>query len=389
MYEALQEVAEITAGALQVNRVSIWRFIEDHRAICCEFLWQVASRAISEGTILHASDFPAYFRSLEMRRVVPINDTDEESHEFHEAYFKPLRISATLDAPIYRDGAVVGVICHEQIGAPRQWSPADCEFAASVADVIARLHQEGARLLAEDELNTYRERLAALQRLENLGRLAAGAAHDFNNVLHGITGYAEDILEAARGHPRIAALAEDLLKAVARGASLTRELQMLGREAPDRPRVIGVDEVIESARFLLAKAVKPDIVLDFSGVRPAGKVFIDPERLERVLLNLVLNAGDAMPAGGTVAIGVAESGPGDRGNGVRHVVLSVADKGTGMDEATRRRIFEPLFTTKGDRGTGLGLPIVNQIVTKAGGFIQVDSALGRGTTFRIHLPRIG
>jgi signal transduction histidine kinase len=385
MYHALQELAEVSTEALGVNRLSIWRFLDGRRAICCEFLWQATNRAIAEGTILHAKDFPGYFRSLEMRRVVPVVDVngDPVTQEFRDPYFRPLGITSMLDAPIYREGVLVGVVCHEQIGPLRHWTDEDCAFAANVADVIARLHQEGARILAEDELNTYRTRLADLQRLEIQGRLAAGAAHDFRNVLHAIGGYAEDIVEAAGGEGHIASLATDLLKSVERGARLARELQLMGREEPARPRVTALEEVIASARDMLEKAAGPGIAIDTGNVAPAGKVFIDPERMERVLLNLVLNARDAMPAGGTIAIAVAGSAQG------RHVVLSVSDTGTGMDEATRRRIFEPLFTTKGDRGTGLGVPIVNRIVTEAGGFIEVDSAVGRGTVFRLHLPRIG
>jgi two-component system cell cycle sensor histidine kinase/response regulator CckA len=385
MYQALQELAEVSTEALQVNRLSIWRFLDRRSAISCEFLWQATNGAISEGAILHARDFPGYFGSLEVRRVVRIVDVNGHplTEEFREPYFRPLGITSMLDAPIYCEGELAGVVCHEQIGPARRWTDEDCAFAATVADVIARLHQEGARVLAEDELNTYRARLANLQRLEVLGRLAAGAAHDFRNVLQAIAGYAEEIAEAAGGERRITTLTTDLLKSVDRGASLARELQLMGREEPARPRVTALEEVVASARDMLEKAVGPDVTIDTCNVVPAGKVFIDPERMERVLLNLVLNARDAMPAGGMIAVAVAGSAQG------RHVVLSVSDPGTGMDETTRRRIFEPLFTTKGDRGTGLGVPIVNQIVTEAGGFIEVDSAVGRGTVFRLHFPRIG
>ena len=385
MYQALQELAEVAAHALQINRISIWRFLEGRQAICCEFLWQSTNRAVSEGAILHARDFPTYFHSLALRRVVAITDVNDDAvtQEFREPYFEPLGITSMLDAPIYRAGELAGVVCHEQIGPRRHWKEQDCEFAATVADVIARLHQENARLLAEDELNTYRTRLANLQRLDMLGRLAAGAAHDFNNILHTITGYAEDIAEAAPGKNRIAGLAEKILCAVARGSSLVRELQTLGKEEPSQPRVIDLHETVADTCDMLATAVGPGVVIDCTGLAPAGKVFIDPERIARVLLNLVMNARDAMPAGGTIAIGLSEATQG------RYAVISVRDNGTGMDEATRRRIFEPLFTTKGDRGTGLGLPVVNQIVTQAGGFVEVDSVVARGTTFRIHLPRIG
>lgn len=388
---ALEEVAATAAAALHVNRISIWRFAPDRHAICCDFLWQPDSRVIPEDATLYAKDFPGYFQSLQSRRVVAIADIDDDAltREFRDSYFRPLGITAMLDAPIYREGALVGVVCHEQIGPPRRWSEHDCEFAATAADIIARLQQEGARLLAEHELSAYRERLANLQRLDMLGCLAAGAAHDFKNVLHAIAGYAEEIAEAAAGQARIASLSGDLIKAVDRGIGLARELQGFGRGEAACPSAVALESVIASARFLLARAAGPNVEFDFRGVQAVGKVFVDPERIERVLLNLVLNARDAMPAGGTIAVALRESAAGGGLEPPRYIVLSVSDNGIGMDDATRRRIFEPLFTTKGGRGTGLGLPLVNQIVTQAGGFVQVESAVGRGTTVRVHLPRIG
>lgn len=389
--QALQSVVEVAARAIGVNRISIWRFVDNRDAIRCEFLYHVERHIVSEGTILHARDFPTYFRSLEIRRVVPIVDIegDPVTQEFREPYFQPLGITSMLDAPIYEAGAMVGIVCHEQIGPKRYWTALDCEFAAAVADAIARLHQEAEHSLAEQRLNAYRDRMADLQRLGDLGRLAAGMAHDFNNVLQAILGYADEVIEVAHGQASVKTLTEKLVAAAKRGSDLAGELLSLGRQEPCRPRVIGLGDVIEQFRDMLDKAAGPNVMLKIADLSHASRVFVDPAQIERAVLNLVLNARDAMPSGGTIVISLGEvtRAPLDRDPGA-YVVLVISDTGQGMDLETQSRMFEPMFTTKGERGTGLGLAIVNQVVTLAGGFIDVESALGRGTTIRIHLPKI-
>jgi two-component system cell cycle sensor histidine kinase/response regulator CckA len=212
-------------------------------------------------------------------------------------------------------------------------------------------------------------------------------AHDFNNVLHVIRNYADEIADAARGQPHIVSLVEKLEKATASGCDLARELQELGREQPNRPRVTRLAEVLADVRDMLVTAAGSRVSLTIDAAAPASQIFIDRGQMERVVLNLVLNARDSMPAGGAITIALREVVAAGRGDGV-YVVLEVADTGCGMDAATRNRMFEPLFTTKGDKGTGLGLAIVNQAVALAGGFIDVDSAPGQGTRIRLHLPRI-
>jgi signal transduction histidine kinase len=141
---------------------------------------------------------------------------------------------------------------------------------------------------------------------------------------------------------------------------------------------------------MLEVALGPGIELRIADGADAGSVFIDRAKVERILLNLVLNARDAMPGGGIISISIRESYRArDNGPERAYVMLEVGDSGSGMDEETRSRMFEPFFTTKGDHGTGLGLPIVNQIVAHAGGFIEVESEVGVGTRIRLHFPEIG
>jgi len=388
---ALQAVVDIAAAALGVNRVSIWRFLDGRKAIRCEFLHQATNHGASEGAILHERDFPNYFRALELHRVLPIVDVDGDpvTTEFREPYFRPLGITSMLDAPIYEAGALVGIVCHEQIGPIRQWTAQDCDFAAAVADSIARLYEEGARLQVQGQLNAYEAQIANLQRLGVVGRLAAGMAHDFNNLLLVILGYADEIAEVAKGQPQIVGLTQKLIEAAKRGTNLARELRSFSREQAGRPRVTSLSEVIEKTRDMLAKAAEPKAALEIAPPAPVSQVFVDPDQMERSMLNLVINARDAMTANGRITIGLSEAASPrrDRDEGT-YVVLDVSDTGSGMDAETRARMFEPFFTTKGENGTGLGLAIVDQIVALAGGFIDVESAVGRGTSVRIYLPRI-
>jgi two-component system, cell cycle sensor histidine kinase and response regulator CckA len=389
--QGLQEVAEIAATALNVNRVSVWRFINERSAIRCEFLYQPARKSHYEGTILHAHDFPNYFRALEVRRVVPVIDLagDPLMDEFREAYFRPLGISAMVDAPIYEAGDVTAIVCHEIVGPPRSWTRQDCEFAATVAEVIARLHEEAARRRVELQRDTFEEQVTELQRLGDLGRLAAGLAHDFSNILHVVVGFAETIADATHEQTPLRPAVDGLMAALDRGVLLMTELKALGKAEGSRPRVLDVVECTNQMRELLAKAAGQTISLSLEIGAHVGQVFIDQSQYERALLNLVVNARDATPAGGPVAIAVREGRRANHGHdGGAYVVVEVTDRGVGMDRHTQIRMFEPLFTTKGDKGTGLGLAIVQQIVTLAGGFIEVESALGAGTIVRLFFPKI-
>jgi len=390
--DALREVAQICATELGVDRVSIWRLVDTRDAIRCDFLYQPASRTVSHGMVLRADDFPLYFRSLTTRRIVPVVDIDGDpfTAEFRDAYFRPLGITAMMDAPIYQAGEVVGVICHEQTGLARQWASQDCDFAAAAADTIARLYEEVARRQAEVQADTYHVQVIDQRRLGRMGQFAAGIAHDVSNFLQIIVGYADEIAMLARGQPEIESRLERLLKAAERGVDLMSELRALGRDSSSRPRVVSPGQSIVQAAGLLRGVVGPAVSVDVDVPVIAGQVLIDPAQLERALLNLVANASDAMPGGGTVTVALTEAARTVSGRGEgNYVVIEVRDSGAGIDAATQQRMFEPLFTTKGAGGTGLGLAIVQQVVADAGGFIEVDSAPGRGTSFRLYLPRIG
>jgi two-component system, cell cycle sensor histidine kinase and response regulator CckA len=384
---ALRNASEEAARVLDLDRVGIWLFVDDRRAIRCFDLFERGRAAHSEGAILRAADFPAYFRTLEERRAIQAEDarSDPQTAELRAAYLEPLGIAAMLDVPIYREGYVVGVLCHES-KTRRRFSPEECDFATSVADGIARHLEEAARRDAEALAEAQELHLAELRKMEALGRLAAGIAHDFKNVLTVVLGCVHEIERDAAGGSSIAIAAKDIGEAAERGAELARELLSFGRDEGRATAVVDAAAVVEGIAPMIRKALAPAHTLRFARGGPTGCVLVERAQLERVVLNLALNAKDAMPDGGEVAIAVRDV-PIDGGPGC-YVVIEVSDTGIGMDAATRARVFEPFFTTKAGGGNGIGMAVVYHIVERAGGFVHVESEPGVGTRVRVALPRV-
>jgi PAS domain S-box-containing protein len=239
------------------------------------------------------------------------------------------------------------------------------------------------------------EHLVQTEKLEAIGALAGGIAHDFNNLLTVILGHLGKVTGGlGPGHP-LGQSADQAHAAAQRCAALTRQLLALGRRGATRAEPLDLNACITRMAELLGPALHRDIRLVTDLAPDLGPVIADLGQVEQVVLNLVLNARDAMPGGGTLRLATANADPpvgandgrGSPGAG-RHVVLAVSDSGVGIDPQIRDRIFEPFFTTKErGQGTGLGLATVYAIVKQSGGEITVESEPGRGTTFRIHLPR--
>jgi signal transduction histidine kinase/ActR/RegA family two-component response regulator len=267
---------------------------------------------------------------------------------------------------------------------------------AFIADLTARKEAEAGRARAEDALRQSEEQLRQAQKMEAVGRLAGGVAHDFNNVLSVIMSYGELILDELKPDIPMRADVEEIQKAAKRAAGLTRQLLLISRQQVAEPKVIDLHETLGGTSNMLRRILGEDVELVVLAPKETGRVRADPSHVEQVVLNLVVNARDAMPAGGTLTIETsnvvldeeyvsrhvaAKAGP--------HVMLAVSDTGVGMDRETQTRIFEPFFTTKGvGKGTGLGLSTVFGIVRQSGGSIWVQSEPGRGTTFKVYLPRV-
>jgi signal transduction histidine kinase len=238
---------------------------------------------------------------------------------------------------------------------------------------------------AEEEGRIVAERLRHAQRMEAIGRLAGGVAHDFNNLLTAIIGSTRLLLrQTGRGDPARSGL-EDIERAADRAASLTRQLLAFSRKQVLQPTVLDLNRVVGETEAMLRHLIRADILVVTSLDQSLPPVEADAGQLEQVVVNLIVNAADALPDGGTISISTRADGAAAR----RSAVLTVSDNGIGMDEATRERVFEPFFTTKElGRGTGLGLATVYGIVEQSGGSIEVDSEPGRGSTFRVVLPGV-
>jgi len=241
------------------------------------------------------------------------------------------------------------------------------------------------------------EQFRQSQKMEAVGRLSGGVAHDFNNLLGVIIGYAEFLQERLDGADPLRASVDEILNAGKRAASLTRQLLAFSRQQVLDPKVLDLKSVVTDMEKLLRRLIGEDIELTTVLDPELGKVKADQGQLEQVVMNLAVNARDAMPQGGKLIIRVentvldqdyvrrypypVQPGP--------YVLLLVSDTGIGMDPETKARAFEPFFTTKEKgKGTGLGLSTVYGVVKQSGGYIDIDSAPGAGTTFKIYLPRV-
>lgn len=271
----------------------------------------------------------------------------------------------------------------------RLWVRTICEAVVDASGAIREVH--GAfqdvtdRKQAERERQRLYEEVVHSQRIESIGRLAGGVAHDFNNLLFAILSYSDFALETVReGDPLRPNLVE-ISKAAQRAAVLTRQLLAFSRRQTLQPKVVSLNLLLSGLEPMLRRLIRKDIEISLELGEAVGTILADPGQVEQVIVNLVVNARDAMPRGGRLRVATASV---ESAEGGRRAVLSVTDTGTGMDDATKARIFEPFFTTKKDQGTGLGLATVHGIVTQSGGSITVASELERGTTFEVSLPRV-
>jgi signal transduction histidine kinase len=258
------------------------------------------------------------------------------------------------------------------------------------------LHYSVFRKRAEREMLAKEEQLRHSQKLEAIGQLAGGVAHDFNNLLTAIRGYAELLLQKMPPADPLRRNVHEINRATDRAAAVTHQLLAFSSKKVRLARVLDPAEALASMGMLLERLIGEDVELITRIHGGLGRVRVDPAHLEQVIVNLAVNSRDAMPAGGRLTLELANADL-DEIYAAEHaqvspgpyVMLAVSDTGQGMDRETLLRIFEPFFTTKPvGRGTGLGLSTVYGIVQQCGGFVWVYSEPGRGTTFKVYLPRV-
>ncbi len=270
----------------------------------------------------------------------------------------------------------------------------------STASVIPNAQGEPEKLVIVNRDITERKQLEQQlylsQKLEAVGRLSGGVAHDFNNLLGVIIGYGEALQKCLGAEDPLRECVDEIYKAGQRAASLTRQLLAFSRQQVLEPKVLDLNAVVSDFEKMLQRLIGEDVRLTTALSPDLGRVKADPGQLEQVIMNLAVNARDAMPQGGTLTVETSNSEL-DEAHAWRfpyvvpghYVMLAVSDTGCGMDAETQAHIFEPFFTTKEKgKGTGLGLATVYGVIKQSGGYIWVESEPGKGTTFRIYFPRV-
>lgn len=391
LVEAFARACELAADAMSVERVGVWLYVDDRTALRCANVYERSSREHSTGAILRVADFPTYFSSLKIRKAVPaeIATMDPRTAELAAAYLTPLGITSTLDAGMFVDGELTGVVCHEHVGAPREWTTEDRDFAGSVADLLALRIQSAAVADLRAALRTQAPRLAMVEKAEALEQMAAGLSHDFRNILTVVVGCGDLLAKRTDLAPDARKLLENMLAAAGRGVELANELTEFARPSGRAPEVLDLGAVTAEFLPILRSAVGTRHAVRYARPMAVGGVLVGKGEFTRVLLNLAVNARDALTDGGEIRFRIAPVRVNaETGTPGHYVMVEVSDSGVGMDEATRRRAFDSFFTTK-SKGTGVGLAIVRRVADRAGGFVRIESTLGKGTTIRAFFPRVG
>jgi len=373
---AMLTAARVSATTLGVTRVGIWSLAEDRsalRRVALYDLGQPKEQVIAD-LELPLAHWPAYLAAVSSRRVIAANDAlrDARTSELAAAYLVPHAVSSMLDAPLFVRGEVWGVVCHEHTGAARIWSEREIGFAVSVADMLSTMLEQAMRLAIEARLRQTEAELAQLRRAEAVVRTAAAIGHDINTLLQAISGRAE--LAVHYGPGRQSEVMLDIVGDCQRAARIVGQLRELDAPVQALGLESDVSFVINDTRATLDALLAPSHTLTVE-LAPEARVPASRADLERIVLNLVINAKEAMPLGGTVSVVTRRTESG--------VLLEVRDQGSGIAPEQADQIFEPYFTTKNGRNTGLGLFAVATIARRTAGVVAFESKQGVGTTVSI------
>jgi two-component system, cell cycle sensor histidine kinase and response regulator CckA len=374
---AYRSACEHSARTLAVDRVGIWFLNERGDALTRVLQYTLSTNSFDQGGEIQRRGAERYFEALLSRRVVAAADTlrDPRTSQL-ESYLLRERVAALLDAPIYRDGRVIGVVCHEHVGGVREWTEREAGFASAVADLLTILIDQAERAELRAALDAQREAAAQNQKMQALVRLARVVVHDLANVMMVASLRAGDI--ETEDDPREAS--REVVDVLAYGNKLLGQLRTFcnprGSAGPSEVDAVLLLRGMEGTlRSLLGKSVAFSLHCSL----PSLMLAISPVELEQLVLNLCMNAKDAtheLP-GASVSISLALDGD--------VATLTVADNGCGMEESAQLGIFEPFYTTKPGH-SGVGLSAVYGIVERAHGRIALTSAPRQGTTFRVTLP---
>ncbi|MBI3071829.1 MAG: response regulator [Deltaproteobacteria bacterium] len=388
-------ITEVAARVVGVSRASVWMLNEDHTELRCLDLFEADKGTHSSGVVLYARDYPGYFAALESGRAIDAHDAraDARTVEFRDGYLVPLGITSMMDAAVREEGHVEGVVCHEHVGDARSWTPDEVSFAGALSDQVSLILGAAARRRIADEREKMREQLLHVQKLESVGLLAGGVAHDFNNLLATIlanVGFARRTLgdDHAAREPL-----DDAILASKRATQLTRQLLAFSGMGRTSKEPIDVATQVREIGELLSstKSKKVRVTFDFEPRLPP--IEADPGQFQQVIMNMILNAAEAIgDRSGEIAVSArlgeltrAEMERLFLSDGVRPgpiVIVRIADTGPGISKENLGKVFDPFFSTKG-KGRGLGLSAVIGIIRGNHAGLRVESEVGKGTAFDI------
>ncbi|MGE0862588.1 MAG: PAS domain S-box protein [Vicinamibacterales bacterium] len=388
--DVLRVITEVVGRTLEVSRVGVWRANLEAGSFTCADLYEWPGDHHSSGIEVTGPEVTDYARTLAAADVVVATDAarDPRTAAFTAAHLSQYGVTSMIDIAVREQGELAAVLCCGHVGPRRKWTPDEQTFAVAVANLLSSL-------FAQVDRQHLEEQLRQAQKLEGIGQLAGGVAHDFNNVLTVILGKAGQL----SGDPRLPAdlreAADDITQSGERAANLTRQLLAFSRRQAMQVRDVDLNLVIRSVARMLERVLGEDLTLRFSFSQEPAIVSADAGMIDQVVLNLAINARDAMRRGGLLVVETALVEL-DATDAVRtghrpgpYACLRVTDTGSGIAAENLPHIFEPFFTTKDvGKGTGLGLATTYGIVQQHGGWIDVDSEVGRGTTFRVFLPRL-
>jgi len=392
LLDVLQRTLDI-AEELTSSLVGLYHFLESDQRTLSLQAWSTRTvtqfcTALGQGLHYPIEEAGVWTDCVHQRGPVIHNDYASLSHRkgLPEGHAPVIR---ELVAPIFRDGRIVAIM---GVGnKPTDYNEDDVKTIAHLGDIAWEIAE---RKRAEEDAAQLREQLAQSRRIEAIGRLAGGVSHDFNNMLMVMLGTCEQMEASLRSGDPMQAHVARLRGAAERGSAMTRQLLAFSRKQALRPEPLDLNDVVRGLSEMLSRLIGEHVSLRTELTDGLAAVVTDRVEIEQVLVNLVVNARDAMPDGGTVTIETgrsefdeayarthAEVRPG------RYVMLAVSDTGVGMDEETKAHAFEPFFTTKAvGKGTGLGLAGAYGTVKRSDGSISIYSEPGKGTTVRIYLP---
>ena len=387
--ELAHEVSERVAALVGVERASVWLLDGSGERLELIDLFIRSTGEHRRDAVLLARDVPDYFQALRTGRSIDAHDAlvDPRTREFADSYLRPQGIRSMLDAAIRVAGKVAGVVCLEHVGDARVWQKHEVDFAGEVADQLSLALYSRARLAAQAEQEELRAQLFQSQKMDALGRLAGGVAHDFNNVLMAISGNAE-ILHATVDDPIQRRCAEEIVDASFRAGELVGQLLRFARREPLDLRTVDLGDVVRQLEGMLRRLLDKRLRFEVQVGGPEFRVRASETLIQQVLTNLVVNARDAVEDGGHIILALDRVDWAEPGEPARpQARVRVIDDGAGMSAEIRAKVFEPFFTTKQPgEGTGLGLATVYSIVRRCGGLVEIDSEVGRGTTVTVMLP---